>query len=296
MPRVWLDTDIGTDIDDAVAVLCAARHPDINLLGVSTVWGRVEIRAWLAREMLQRAQHPDIPVLPGAMLPLSGDQPTEDIPPYGRLAPDLHAAAPAYDEGRINAIADAMMALPQPFHLVPVGPLTNIAHLLERHPDVTSKWEGVTCMAGSLEEWEYNVRCDTAAAQLILDRLGPRLVGGEACSDTLTREEAEAALDPSDPASAFLLDCYRLYREHPGWHDDPETAPLTLFDPIALLSLVESRAFNFQPVRVLVENDGRMRLTDDGASVLYALSSNWDTLKPLIAGLLRGSASSGTAS
>jgi len=290
MPRIWLDTDIGTDIDDAVALLCAARHPDIDLVGVSTVWTRIETREWLVREMLSRAGITDIPVLAGAMSPLGDPHPVaEGIPPYGHLAPDLPPLDAAHDDARIEAIAEAMMAIPRSFHLVPVGPLTNVARLLERHPDVSSKWEGVTCMAGRLDgPAEYNVKCDVPAARLVCDRLGPRLVGLEACSDTLTREEAEAALDPSDPASAFLLECYRYYREYAGRSDHPETSPLTLFDPIALLSLVRPDAFNLQPIHVLLGNDGSMRITDDGASMLYALASDWDVLKPLITALLRG--------
>jgi inosine-uridine nucleoside N-ribohydrolase len=291
MPRVWLDTDIGSDIDDAVALLCAVRHPDIDLVGVSTVMGRVEIRTWLVREMLERAGHPDIPVLPGAMLPLSGGGLDEGVPSYGSLAPNLPPSDPAGDDARIEAIAEAMAALPRPFHLVPVGPLTNIGRLLRSHPNVSSQWEGATCMAGQLEgDAEYNVKCDPAAARTVFDQLVPRLVGLEACSNTLTREETEAALDPSDPASAFLLDCYAQYRQHAGWHEERDTAPLTLFDPIAMLSLVAPRAFNVQDVHVLVEHDGRMRLTDDGVSVFYALSSDWDALKPLITDLLRGAA------
>ncbi len=47
-------------------------------------------------------------------------------------------------------------------------------------------------------------------------------------------------------------------------------------------------AFNLQPIHVLVANDGSMRITDDGASMLYALASDWDVLKPLITALLRG--------
>jgi len=52
MLQVWLDTDIGGDVDDAAALLCAIRHPDIHLLGVSTVLNRVEINTWIAREMV----------------------------------------------------------------------------------------------------------------------------------------------------------------------------------------------------------------------------------------------------
>jgi inosine-uridine nucleoside N-ribohydrolase len=50
--RLWIDTDVGTDPDDAVALLCAARHPDVDLVGVSTVDGDTEWRAAIARTLV----------------------------------------------------------------------------------------------------------------------------------------------------------------------------------------------------------------------------------------------------
>jgi purine nucleosidase len=57
--RVWVDTDVGTDPDDAFALLCAAGHPDIELVGVSTVDGDTEWRAGIARRLV------DAPVVAG---------------------------------------------------------------------------------------------------------------------------------------------------------------------------------------------------------------------------------------
>ena len=280
--KVWIDTDIGSDVDDAVALLCAARHPDVELVGVSTVLGRVEVRAWLARELLDRADLAGVPVLPGAARPVSGAEPPAEAGSYGVLAPPMPRASPEDDEARIPAIAAAMSAAGAPFHLVTIGPLGNLPRLLDRHPEVARCWQSVTCMAGRLEgAAEYNVGADAPAAKMVCERLGPRLVGLEACSDTLGRAETEALLDPSDPASAFLLDCYREYR------GGREQAPLTLFDPISLLSLVVPEAFDFQGVNVMVERDGRLRLTDDGARVEYALSRDWGKLRPQIEALLR---------
>ncbi len=292
MPRVWLDTDIGGDVDDAVALLCAARHPEIELVGVSTVLNRVEINTWLARHMLARAGITTIPILAGAVLPLAGGEgPGDWLPSHGRLAPDLPRLTPADDDARIEAIARAMAAVPEPFHLVTVGPLTNIARLLDHDPDAARRWLSTTCMGGWIDgNPEYNLSADVAASRLLLERLAPRLVGLEASTYKLTRQEAEAALDPNDPASAFLLDCYREYRLHADWHEGPEIAPLTLFDAIALLSLVRPEAFDFQPIRVTVEDDGRLHRSEEGVPVSYALSADWPALKPLITALLRGEA------
>jgi len=309
MIRVWLDTDIGDDIDDAVAIWCAARHPEIQLVGVSTVFGHVEARAWLAQELLTRLGVSGIPVLPGATTPLGAQETKRDLGSYMRLAPAIPFPASEHDRARVGAIAAAMQkvaagqgpgaspraSLPGPpprgdgFHLVTVGAMTNAACLLQDHPALAARWESVTCMAGRLEgDAEWNVRCDPAAARLVVERLHPRLVGLEASSYTLPRSRVEALLDPSQPAASFLLACYQAYRTNADWVES-ETAPLTLFDPISLLSLVCPEAFDLQHVKVLIEKDGRQRLTDDGAELEYAMSSDWGRLRPLIEGLLGGS-------
>jgi purine nucleosidase len=50
--RLWVDTDVGTNPDDAVALLCAAAHPDVELVGVSTVGGDIAWRARVARVLV----------------------------------------------------------------------------------------------------------------------------------------------------------------------------------------------------------------------------------------------------
>ncbi len=50
--RLWVDTDVGTNPDDAVALLCAAAHPDVELVGVSTVGGDSAWRARVARDIV----------------------------------------------------------------------------------------------------------------------------------------------------------------------------------------------------------------------------------------------------
>jgi inosine-uridine nucleoside N-ribohydrolase len=293
MMRIWLDTDIGSDVDDAVALLCAIRHPGVRLIGVSTVMHRVEINAWLAQEMLRRAGMSDVPVLPGAAAPLGADPAAEDAsdwtPSHGRLAPPLPRLSARDDGGRVEAIAQAMLSVAEPYHLLTIGPLTNIGRLLRAHAELPERWLSVTCMGGRLETGpEYNVMADTEAARIVVSRTSPHLVGLEASSYTLTREEVEAALDAADPVSAFLLDCYREYRAHADWLQGKERAPMTLFDAITLISMTQPELFTFQQVKVMVENDGRLRLTDDGSAVTYATACDWDRVKAALTSLLRG--------
>lgn len=293
---VWIDTDIGGDIDDAVCLLLAARDPRIEIVGVSTVRGcigAVDVAAWLCREILRRSGCSQTLVLPGAVASFSGRRASpKGVGSYGELAPPPAPLSPADDATRVKAIADAMRKVGKPFHLLTIGPLTNAALLVERYPNVAKHWLTVTCMAGQLrDEAECNVRLDPDAARIVCEKLCPRLVAMEAIGPAIPRKEADAALDPADPASAFLLKCYERYRSHAEWSGVPvERRPLTVFDPTALLSLLRPDAFEFRPVRLVVEKDGAFRLDESGSPVSYAFSSDWDILKPLIAAHLRGHA------
>src|SRR5215207_8477687 len=73
MTKILLDTDIVTDVDDAVCLAYLLSHPDCELLGITTVTGEVEKRASLA-SVLCKAAGKDIPIYPGADYPRHGEQ------------------------------------------------------------------------------------------------------------------------------------------------------------------------------------------------------------------------------
>ena len=62
---VILDTDIGTDVDDAYALVLAARRPEIDLVGVTTWNGNVAIRSAIAKKLLRLSNRDDVPVASG---------------------------------------------------------------------------------------------------------------------------------------------------------------------------------------------------------------------------------------
>ncbi len=295
---LWIDTDIGGDIDDAVCLLMAARDPRIQIVGVSTVRGCIgapDTAAWLCRQILTRSGLSHTPVLPGAAAAITGKGawPT-GVGSYGELAPPPKPLSPAGDPARLRAIAAAMRKVGAPFHLLTIGPLTNAAWLAIHCPDVAARWLTVTCMAGRLSrEPECNVQLDPDAARIVCEKLRPRLVAMEAIGPEIPRKEAEAALDPADPASAFLLKCYERYRAHADWTGVPvERRPLTIFDPTALLSLLRPDAFEFRTVRLEVGKDGAFRIGQNGALVRYAFSSDRDVIERLILEHLRAAAPS----
>src|SRR5512142_896306 len=74
MTKILLDTDIGTDVDDAVCLAYLLAQPECELLGITTVTGEAEKRASLASAVCLHAKRPDIPIYPGAEEPLTGVQ------------------------------------------------------------------------------------------------------------------------------------------------------------------------------------------------------------------------------
>lgn len=70
LKKVILDTDIGSDIDDAVALAYLLKHPQCQLMGITTVSGEPIERAKLASALCIAAGKPDIPIYPGTENPI----------------------------------------------------------------------------------------------------------------------------------------------------------------------------------------------------------------------------------
>ena len=74
MRPVIFDTDIGTDVDDILALVLLAKAPELNLLGITTVYGDTNFRARIARRTTQMLGRDEIKIVPGEGRPRSGRQ------------------------------------------------------------------------------------------------------------------------------------------------------------------------------------------------------------------------------
>src|SRR5579862_9891614 len=100
---ILLDTDIGTDIDDAYALVLAAASPELDLRAVTTVNHDVELRARIAKSLLRRLGRDDIPVAVGEQGSLT---PGADRGWMGHegVGIDLSDVSPERDFDRRNAV------------------------------------------------------------------------------------------------------------------------------------------------------------------------------------------------
>jgi inosine-uridine nucleoside N-ribohydrolase len=178
MPVV-LDTDIGTDIDDAYALAFLVASPELELRGVTTVNHDTRLRARIARKLLRLMGQETIPVVVGHGASLTPDETRgwhgkegQGIDLSESVANDFSALdAPAFLAQSIDAAA----AEGRPLTLLTIGALTNVAIALERFPASMHKTARIVAMASNFEGFgeehacsEHNVACDSLAMERVL--------------------------------------------------------------------------------------------------------------------------------
>lgn len=170
--------DVDTGVDDAFAILFAARHSEINLLGITCVDGNTNLENVIANTLktLDAAGAGDIPVSRGATRPLI-DEP--------RYAEFVHGSDGLLDMGiapssrkldprpAVELLRDLIEGADSPVTLVPLAPLTNIALFLRAFPETAAKLERIVLMGGSASAGnatataEFNIWHDPEAAAIV---------------------------------------------------------------------------------------------------------------------------------
>lgn len=173
---VLLDTDIGSDIDDALALAYLLRQPRCELLGVTTVTGEAHRRAALADALCHAAGRPDIPIHAGAEKPLLVPV-RQERAGHAKALDGAQCSHREFAPGRNTAVGflrDTIRARPGEVTLLTIGPLTNIALLFALAPEIPGLLKELVVMGGryysrSPEGFivEWNILCDPHAAAIV---------------------------------------------------------------------------------------------------------------------------------
>jgi purine nucleosidase len=179
VPRpFFIDTDTGSD--DAVALVIALTHPEVDIVGIGTVAGNVPLdqavqNALYTRELCER---PDVPVYVGEaaplVLPLITAQNVHGSDGMGDIGLELTGREP--DEGHaVDALLAASHAHAGALTLVTLGPLTNVARALERDPSLPDRIPRTVVMGAVADHVgnvtpvaEYNMWADPHAVDAVL--------------------------------------------------------------------------------------------------------------------------------
>jgi purine nucleosidase len=242
--KFWIDTD--TASDDAVALLMAFRHPDIEVVGVSIVAGNVpvEMGSRNARFTAELCQV-DVPVYPGSTRPLLREPHWAYFfhGPDGMGGMDYpEPRRPAATTHGVEALIETVRREPGELTLVTLGPLTNVAAALNLAPDLAQKIRETYVMGGAAATLgnitpaaEYNIWVDPEAARIVIHSgLPVLLVGWEHCRGraNLDEEEMVRVRGFGTPFADFALDCNRQAIEtNRRWLGEPG---LALPDPVAM--------------------------------------------------------------
>jgi purine nucleosidase len=253
---VLLDTDIGSDIDDAVCLAYLLAHPDCDLLGITTVSGEPVQRARMASAMC-RVAGVDVPIRAGAEAPLLVAQRQPRAPQAATLGRWDHRRD-IEPGGAVELMRDTIRAHPGEVTLLAIGPLTNVAKLFALDPEIPELLRSLVIMGGryatSDPGWavEWNVLLDPHAAAEVFRavRTRPgllRAVGLDVTQQvTLPAEEVRARF--TAPVLAPALDFAEV------WFSSGEPV-ITFHDPLAAATIFEPDLCGFEPGLVEVETD-----------------------------------------
>ena len=259
---VILDVDPGHD--DAVAMMLACGHPDLDLLAVTTVAGNVTLDKTTrnALRVLSLIGCRDVPVGRGASGPLerplhtaedihgeSGLDGPEEIPDAG-FGPD--------ERGAVALLSDTIRACSEPVTLIPVGPLTNIALFLREHQGLKDRIAGISLMGGSMglgnttPAAEFNIYVDPEAAREVFESGLPITMLGldvthQAGAGPGERERLRSTGRVGGVVAGFLDYFAATYERTFGFDCPP------LHDPVAVAAVVEPDLVTTRPMRVDVE-------------------------------------------
>ena len=262
---VWIDCDTG--VDDAAALLCAHKMPQVELVGISTVAGNVALeKTYVNTRRLCGLMGGEYPIYRGAAQPWK--KPLV-IAPYihgedglgGAVLPlpeERPQALPAWD-----AIYQAAKAWAGEMELVAVGPLTNVANAIVKYPDLPKYLRRIVIMGGAARGGnttpcaEFNIYVDPHAAQCVFKSGIPVVMCGldVTMQAYFTDEEIDAVAAKGGPVQRFFRDSTRrsmkfcLGRGLPG---------VSFHDVCALFYVAHPDLFRGEAAGVYVETQGQL--------------------------------------
>jgi inosine-uridine nucleoside N-ribohydrolase len=275
MEKILLDTDMGSDIDDAVCLAHLLARPDCELLGITTVHGDVLKRAELASALVCAAGQ-RVPIYPGSRWPFYNSP----LPPVEVRQHDAVSAWPhetvfpqmEWLEFMRHTIRDN----PGEVTLLAIGPMTNVGLLLSFDPELVTLLKRIVLMCGAFADrfrLEWNALCDPYATAMVY-----RAVAGVLPPKTPCCAHYSVGLDVTGQCKLSAADVRRCFR-HPLlrpvldfagiWFEQAKAKTITFHDPLAAVNIFHPDILSFRAGHVAVNltdpaRMGQTRLVEDG--------------------------------
>lgn len=264
--KLIIDTDIGADVDDAIAIYAATFYKQVQLLGITTVFKNVEERGRIAKKLLNLCGFNHIPVFTG-----SGDTLTQEKDKashtlmYDKQLDDENYAPKT---GGVDFIIECAKKYGKKLAILAIGPLTNIALCIKKAPDIMQGIGKLVVMGGAFfkAKPEWNVFCDAFSADVVVkSQLPVCFVGLDVTTKTkLPYDRQEELLSHAQENSAL-----GYVAELAEKWVDARNVGITLHDLLAFYVLVKPDFVHFIKQRIAVETKGEHTI---GMTFNYSLT------------------------
>jgi len=283
---VWVDTDIGDDIDDVFALGLIVRSPELKVLGVSTAFGDTETRARLTDRFLGAIGASDIPVTAGVH--------TETNNLMTQKAYALQSSARTHADG-VQAMLEAIQKHPGEVTLIAIGPLFNVGAAIERDPKTFHQLKRVVMMGGSVYRGygaattapmpEWNILQDPkGAAKLFASGVPIFMMPLDSTQVQLEEVARKALFARGTPLTEQLKQLYGEWSATAPNH--PQTP--TLFDPVAAAYTFRPDLCPMKPMRIEVDAKGMTKPVEGKPNAEVCLKSDEKVFLGLLTGRLEG--------
>lgn len=273
--KIIIDTDIGDDIDDALAIAFALESPELEVVGITTVFKNVTARAKLTAKMLKMSGHSHIPVYAGLGSPIINKVDLNEIPCQYSEAED--GKEDNFSIKGIDFIIDTVMNSDSDITLVPIGPLTNIAVAILKEPELKNKVKEIVLMGGCYYNHcnEWNILCDPEAAKVVFESGIPiKAVGLDVtfyCN--LTEEDVKKIETNGKWPAKYLPELIRR------WRKGSDKCPM-MHDPLAICAVFDDKLLEMHQEEIVVETQGEiMRGATYNKSGLWRANADQSVIK-----------------
>ncbi|MBA9088125.1 purine nucleosidase/pyrimidine-specific ribonucleoside hydrolase [Fontibacillus solani] len=262
--KVIIDTDIGDDIDDALAIVLALNSPELDVIGLTTVYKNTPLRTKLALQLLKAYGKTDIPVATGIGAPMLAQANVEEIP--CQWSEEYHDIESGYDQHAADFLIEQVRNDPE-VTIAAIGPLTNLACAVMKEPDVMKRAR-IVLMGGMYSAFypEWNIVSDPEAAHIVFNSgLHLEMVGLDVTLKCrLSQQDVERIKQTGQSGVHFLS---RLLTQ---WMDSSRHLPI-LHDPLTIAYLSHPDLLTMKAKKIAVECKGEFTrgMTVDQQDVFF---------------------------
>lgn len=268
--KIIIDTDPG--IDDALAIFYALNSPELDVIGLTTIFGNVDadLTTVNALRLLEIAGRTDVPVAKGALHPLTGNYRGSSGLVHGHDGQaNLNLPLPTtqpISQSAAEFIIEQVNKAPGEITLVPIGPLTNLALALRLAPEIASKVKEVVIMGGNIfsvgnatPAAEANILSDPEAADVVLGAEWPiTLIGLDVTLKVVMPPaqlaEYSASADPLAQHIGKIGPFYRAFYESVY-----DIQGFCIHDSTTITYLLAPELFETKQLPIRVETEGISR-------------------------------------